>query len=124
MGVLCVSTKPTLFKPVLFIIVGLIVASILFASYKASENSRQHSTVLEGPKEVITLYQNNCMQCHGNELQGQMGPESNLQRIGSRHTKEEIVNKIQNGGKRMPPLRGQLNNNEIDKMAHWLANKK
>lgn len=91
---------------------------------ESSSGNAKKSAALEGPEEVVTLYKNNCMQCHGNEMQGMMGPESNLQKIGSKLTKEEIANTIENGGKLMPAQGGRLEKEEIDKIADWLANKK
>lgn len=93
-------------------------------SNESSSGNATKSTALEGPEEVVTLYKNNCMQCHGNEMQGMMGPESNLQKIGSKLTKDEIANAIENGGKLMPAQGGRLEKEDIDKIADWLASKK
>lgn len=94
------------------------------SSNESSSGNAKKSAALEGPEEVVTLYKNNCMQCHGNEMQGMMGPESNLQKIGSKLTKEEIANTIENGGKLMPAQGGRLEKEEIEKIADWLASKK
>ncbi|MCY7485089.1 MULTISPECIES: c-type cytochrome [Paenibacillus] len=91
---------------------------------ESSSGNAKESAALEGPEEVVTLYKNNCMQCHGTEMQGMMGPESNLQKIGSKLTKDEIANTIENGGKLMPAQGGRLEKEEIDKIADWLASKK
>lgn len=53
------------------------------------------------------LYQNNCVRCHGSELQGIVGPT--LQGVFDRHTEETILGILQNGinisgsGMVMPP---------------------
>ncbi|WP_374018374.1 cytochrome c [Paenibacillus thiaminolyticus] len=81
------------------------------------------SSTLEGPEEAVAIYKQRCMQCHGDQLQGLMGPESNLQKVGERLSKEDIVNVINNGGNRMPAQRN-IAPEDIDKVAEWLAGKK
>lgn len=124
-----VATKCCMFKLCMLIMVGVTLIG-LFISCRGRESSKHHAdrikktTALEGPEEVISLYKNNCMQCHGNEMQGLMGPKSNLHKIGNRLTKEEIAHKIQHGGKLMPAQSDRLHKMEIDEIATWLANSK
>ena len=75
---------------------------------------------LEGPEDAVAVFKQRCMQCHGTELQGMMGPESNLQKIGAQLTKEQIISVIHNGGKRMPAING-ISDEEADKVADWLS---
>lgn len=67
-------------------------------------------------------YRNNCMICHGQALEGGFGPE--LLHVGSRKTKEQIVEQINNGGTLMPAFRNQLDAETIEALAEWLFKKK
>lgn len=113
------------------LIAGIALLGLWLASCGSSRdganshgNSSNKSNPLNGPEGIISLYKNHCMQCHGNEMQGMMGPQSNLQKVGSRLKKDQIRNTIQNGGKLMPAQGGRLNKEDIDKIADWLASKK
>jgi cytochrome c551 len=66
-------------------------------------------------------FKNTCASCHGADLAGNVGP--NLQHIGSKYTKDQIVGIITNGkGGVMPP--GLLKSPEKEQVAAWLAAKK
>lgn len=67
-------------------------------------------------------YRNNCMICHGQALEGGFGPE--LSHVGSRRTKAQIVQQIQNGGVLMPAFRSQLDVGTVNALAEWLFAKK
>ncbi len=66
------------------------------------------------------IFQQNCSQCHGDNLQGGIGP--NLQKIGASKSKDQILNQIKNGGGGMPG--GLINGKEADAVATWLSKKK
>ncbi|WP_159883668.1 c-type cytochrome [Paenibacillus puerhi] len=68
------------------------------------------------------VYKANCLACHGNNLQGASGP--NLQKVGARLTKDQIVAKIQNGGGGMPAYKDKLKAEEIQALADWLVTHK
>lgn len=68
------------------------------------------------------LYKDNCMACHGAGLAGDFGP--NLTKVGSRKTKDDIVQQIIKGKDEMPPFEGSLKAEEIESLAVWLAAKK
>ncbi|SDO21588.1 Cytochrome C oxidase, cbb3-type, subunit III [Paenibacillus sp. yr247] len=71
--------------------------------------------------EAATIFKQNCIACHGAELEGRMiGP--NLQKVGARLSKEKIINQITNGNT-MPPFKDKLNKEEIETLASWLAAK-
>ncbi|GAC42219.1 c-type cytochrome [Paenibacillus popilliae] len=97
----------------------LLTISMLLTACGGSSSA----STLAGPEEAVAVYKQRCMQCHGNELQGLMGPESNLQQVGERLSKEAIVNTIKNGGNRMPAQRN-IDPDDIDRVAEWLASKK
>ncbi|MGB7999433.1 MAG: cytochrome c [Anaerobacillus sp.] len=67
-------------------------------------------------------YKRNCLSCHGDNLQGKVGPK--LADIGSRLSKDEILTTIQNGKGQMP---GNILNGDKEKeenVANWLADMK
>ncbi|HET7658132.1 MAG TPA: cytochrome c [Bacillales bacterium] len=66
------------------------------------------------------IFEGHCAQCHGENLQGKIGP--NLQHIGSQMSKDDILNQIKNGGGGMPP--GVIQGEQAKKVATWLAKKK
>ena len=71
-----------------------------------------------------TLYKSNCMSCHGANLEGRVGPATNLQKIGGTLTKEQITLQIANGGGGMPMFKAKLKPEEIAALADWLSEKK
>ncbi|MBB6673276.1 cytochrome c [Cohnella nanjingensis] len=79
---------------------------------------------LDGPKETVALYRNNCISCHGGELQGKMGPESDLREVGARIDQDQIRRQIADGGSLMPGFGKRLKAEEIDALAAWLAARK
>lgn len=66
------------------------------------------------------IFQKNCATCHGNNLQGNVGP--NLQKIGSQLSKDAILKQIKNGGGGMPA--NVITGKDADVVATWLASKK
>ncbi|SDD96923.1 cytochrome c551 [Paenibacillus sp. UNCCL117] len=75
-----------------------------------------------GGEDVQALYKSNCLSCHGNDLQGGMGPS--LQKIGTKLTEEQIAAKVKNGGGGMPAYKSKLKEEEVQTLAAWLAEKK
>lgn len=66
------------------------------------------------------LFKNTCAGCHGQSLEGAVGP--NLQKIGSQLTKDQILEILKNGKGGMPP--GLVKDADADILAAWLADKK
>lgn len=66
----------------------------------------------------------NCIACHGDQLQGQSGP--NLQTIGTVLSAEQLYSTISKGkgGGMMPPFKDKLKDEEIANVALWLSEKK
>ena len=80
--------------------------------------------LLDASVEVSTVYKTSCLSCHGTDLQGRIGPATNLQEVGARLSKEQIVKQIEEGGEGMQPFKDTLTAEEIDGLATWLAGKK
>jgi cytochrome c551 len=94
------------------------------ASPSSPSASNSVSQPLEGPEETVKLYRDNCISCHGTEMQGNMGPDSNLQQVGSRLDKEQIRKQIENGGNLMPAFKSRLQPEQIEALSDWLAGHK
>ncbi|MGF9910047.1 cytochrome c551 [Brevibacillus porteri] len=67
-----------------------------------------------------TMYKNTCSGCHGQTLEGAVGP--NLQKIGSQLNKDEIMGILEKGKGSMPP--GLVTGKDAENIAAWLADKK
>lgn len=85
--------------------------------------SHDNENLTEADKEAIVIYEQSCIRCHAADLSGRVGEQSNLQHVGARLHKEQIIDTIKNGGQIMPPQK-QLSDEEIETLANWLAAKK
>ncbi|WP_342553647.1 cytochrome c [Paenibacillus sp. FSL R7-0652] len=72
--------------------------------------------------QAETLVKANCISCHGDQLQGGVGPA--LANIGSKDDVEKIYSTIVKGKGGMPSFKGRLQDEEIAHIAMWLAEKK
>ena len=84
-------------------------------------NSNNNVSLKQAPSDVASLYQGNCIGCHATDLSGKMGDATNLQQVYTRLSKEEIAAKITNGGETMPAFSERLSEEEIQRLATWLA---
>ncbi|MFC3799994.1 c-type cytochrome [Cohnella sp. GCM10012308] len=118
---------------------GLLTACCLFAillvyfSLRADEPSAgsheaaPSSSAGEAPATVdaeaaTAIYKSNCLACHGDQLQGGMGPS--LAKVGADMSDADIHKQILNGGGGMPAFKGTLTDEQIATLTAWLANKK
>jgi mono/diheme cytochrome c family protein len=79
-------------------------------------------TAAELAAKAEPLYKNNCLACHGDKLQGEIGPD--ISKVGGHRTKEQLIQKITGGGQVMPPFKEALKPEEVEALAAWLATKK
>jgi cytochrome c551 len=66
------------------------------------------------------IFDQKCSSCHGGDLTGGMGP--NLTKVGSKYSKDEILNIIKNGKGQMPA--NVVSGDDANQVAEWLAAKK
>ncbi|WJH35209.1 cytochrome c [Paenibacillus aurantius] len=74
--------------------------------------------------DAQAVYKANCVTCHGDNLEGRMGGNTNLTKVGGRKSKDQITAQITNGGNGMPAFGSKLKPDEISALADWLAAKK
>jgi cytochrome c551 len=67
------------------------------------------------------IYDQKCSSCHGDKMQGQVGP--NLTKIGSKYSKDDILGILKNGKSGGMPA-GLISGDDANKVADWLAAKK
>ncbi|TNJ65837.1 cytochrome c [Paenibacillus hemerocallicola] len=70
------------------------------------------------------LYKKHCLSCHGDQLQGRVGPGTNLTKVGGKLSREQLVTQIAKGGNGMPGFNNSLDETEIGALADWLSAKK
>ncbi len=63
------------------------------------------------------MFANSCASCHGDDLEGGMGPD--LTSVGSDHSAEDIEEIVENGQGDMPP--GTAPPEEAEVIAEWLS---
>ncbi|MCR8636364.1 c-type cytochrome [Paenibacillus radicis (ex Xue et al. 2023)] len=95
-----------------------------FGGAKNNMASGQAEAFAGASEQVQSVYKQSCLSCHGNSLEGRVGPKTNLQKAGGHLTKEQITKQITGGGNGMPGFGGKLKPEEIDALASWLAEKK
>ncbi|MBH5319104.1 cytochrome c [Paenibacillus sp. GSMTC-2017] len=101
----------------------LIVAFLLATLFGCGDDDKK--TLQDAPSDVAALYKARCLNCHGSELQGRVGPNTSLIDIGNRMTLEDITKQIQEGENLvMPAFKDSLTQEEITSLAEWLASLK
>lgn len=96
-------------------------------SESTNEEVADNTATIEIPdREVdeeaaMLIYTNSCLACHGDELQGVVGPA--LSNIGGTLSKEEIYHVISEGRGGMPAFGQQLSEDELITITTWLASK-
>jgi len=67
------------------------------------------------------IYAQTCVSCHGDQLQGVVGP--NLTKVGARYSEDEIKDILKNGKEGGMPA-GLVSGAQLDAVAKWLSEKK
>jgi len=96
-------------------IAAAVILALSGCSSGGTTNEKVDATFIQVPE----LYKQNCLSCHGDQLQGRVGP--GLQNVGERLTKEEIARLITNGKGGMPSFASRLQEENIESLADWLS---
>lgn len=108
-------------KKLLALVAGTTLILSLGACGTKEDNTSNSGQTASSGAEPDKMYQQSCASCHGNDLQGQVGP--GLQKVGSKYDKEKIEDIILNGrGGGMPA--GIVKGEDATKLAEWLSQKK
>ncbi|MBO0992200.1 cytochrome c551 [Bacillus sp. SD088] len=104
---------------------ALMLAIGLAACGGGGDNADNNNTGNDTGGETATndaeeIVKNNCISCHGENLEGKNGPE--LAHIGAELSKDDILEVIENGRTGMPP--NIITGDDADKVAQWLSEKK
>ncbi len=103
------------------------VLGILAMVILSVQGLNQQEEIANGGGEEVALdpeaIAQNCIGCHGGDLEGVEGSGPSLQKIGSKYSEEEINEIIMNGieGTAMPG--GLVSSEEAQVLAEWLAQK-
>ncbi|NNU90216.1 cytochrome c551 [Anoxybacillus sp. CHMUD] len=95
-------------------------AIVLAACGGGNTATEKPATGGEAVSAAESLYKKSCASCHGQNLEGGVGPA--LDKVGGKYSQDEIKNIITNGRGGMPG--GLLRGEDADKVAEWLAAKK
>lgn len=105
-------------KQIWFAVLAITVLIFTGCQQQTTDQSQKQENVAMEPDQT---YLNNCASCHGQNLEGGLGPS--LQKIGSKLSKEEIEDIIKNGKNSMPS-QPQVSEQARSKLSEWLAEKK
>ena len=86
----------------------------------SKDTSKDTGTETASSDAGAKIFNQKCSSCHGGDLTGGMGP--NLTKVGSRYSKDEILNIIANGKGQMPAK--VITGDDANQVAEWLAAKK
>lgn len=70
-------------------------------------------------EEAEQLYEQSCASCHGDDLEGESGPE--LDSIGADMSKDDIREQIDEGSDDGEMPAGLLEGDDADEVAEWLS---
>ncbi len=102
----------------------LLFAGIFAAACISDASSKKGVIIAEDKSYEASLFRQNCAVCHGREAEGREmdGKVIPSLRRGDVETKSEaeIYNQIYNGGNGMVPFKGQLSENEIERMVKFV----
>lgn len=106
-----------------FAIIG-VIGIVLMLTMGGYGINKIHTASQDKEKAAMdpeAIYKQNCSSCHGQNLEGNVGPA--LEKIGGQYKPEEIADIIKNGkGSGMPA--GLVKGEEAKILVDWLAEKK
>ncbi|WP_017186992.1 c-type cytochrome [Alkalibacillus haloalkaliphilus] len=99
------------------IIAMIVMAGVGLDQMRHAEEATEETEEAADNPEAI--YENNCLSCHGGDLEGGSGPE--LQNAGDRFSLEELEDIISNGVEGSSIMTGDYaTNEEAEILAEWL----
>ncbi|MBO1626505.1 cytochrome C [Bacillus cereus] len=109
----------------LIAVLGIVIMFVfsfegLYKSKELAEAKKNGGKTTQAASKPEDIVKQNCTSCHGDQLQGAVGP--NLQKIGGKLSKDEIKEVISKGKGNMPP--NLIPADQASKVADWLAKKK
>ncbi|PLS04352.1 cytochrome c551 [Neobacillus cucumis] len=78
-------------------------------------------TETSNASDAQKIFDQKCSSCHGGDMKGGMGP--NLTKVGSKYSKDEILDILKNGKSGGMPA-GLVTGDDANTIATWLAAKK
>jgi mono/diheme cytochrome c family protein len=72
--------------------------------------------------DMFQTYQQNCAGCHGQQLEGKIGPD--LRKVGAKLSPEQIKAVIEKGGLGMPAFDKRLDAKQLNELVEILSNEK
>ena len=69
--------------------------------------------------DAHSLYKKNCATCHGEQMQGNIGPS--LQEVGSHYSREELAEIITKGRPGMPSFETRLDERQLNRLLNVLG---
>jgi cytochrome c551 len=107
-------------KKLLALLMGPTLVMGLAACGGGNDTSKGTSDSAAGG-DAQKIYSQKCSSCHGDNLEGKVGPK--LASIGKNLDKQQILDVIKNGKPGGMPA-GLISGDDADKVATWLASKK
>jgi mono/diheme cytochrome c family protein len=95
---------------------------LLLAAGCSSDQAAPPSPSVDPQSAGYQVYAGKCAGCHGADLQGRSGP--NLTQVGARLSKEQIADRIKNGGRGMPAFQNKLDDSQVNDLVDWLSQRK
>ncbi|MGG0176267.1 cytochrome c550 [Gottfriedia acidiceleris] len=108
------------------LIAALGIAVMLIISLKGAKQADEIANGDKKPAQTAStkpdeIYAQTCVSCHGDQLQGVVGP--NLTKVGSKYSEDQIKDILKNGKEGGMPA-GLLQGPQLDAVAKWLSEKK
>ncbi|MCD9025356.1 c-type cytochrome [Cohnella silvisoli] len=106
----------------------IVGAVLLLTGLPQKEQSAERDNKIVVPDRAVDasaseqLYKISCLSCHGDQMQGKLGPE--LTHVGTQMSKEEIYKQIANGGGGMPAFKERLTEDQLLTLTTWLGSLK
>lgn len=101
------------------VVLGGVFAVTAYSSISANAATSTADPALASGAEI---YANNCARCHGDDGEGDKGPTLNSmgKQAKFRSNPKALINKITNGGGRMPKFKTRLSAAEIRSVANFV----